>query len=105
MTSNKIADRRYRASHSKRMRVATTEGVQTLMALTDTDRSIVGRHLYAVRQYLMYGITNSILADFEGVTVTGYSPDDNYHSPITVTLDANPFSIDIRARESEIDFQ
>jgi len=105
MSSNTIADRRYRASHSKRMRVATTEGVQTLEALTDTDRLIVGRHLYAVRHYLMYRITNSRLADFDGVTVTGYSPDDNYHQPITVTLDTDRRRIDIRARESEIDFQ
>jgi len=96
MTSNTIADRRYRASHSKRMRVITTEGVQTLEALTDTDRLTVGRHLYAVCQYLMYGITNSCLADFDGVTVTGYNLDDNYHSPITVTLDANPFSIEVK---------
>ena len=104
MTSNTIADRRYRASHSKRMSVITTEGVQTLEALTDTDRLIVGRHLYAVRQYLNRR-TNSILADFNGVTVTGYSPDDNYHSPITVTLDANPFSIEVKDRVSEIDFR
>ncbi len=105
MTGNTIADRRYRALHSNPMRVITTRDVQTLVALTDTDRLIVGRHLYAVRQYLMYGITNSLLADFDGVTVTGYSPDDNYHSPITVTLDANPRSIAVKERVSEIDFQ
>ena len=104
MTGNTIADRRYRALHSNPMRVITTRDVQTLVALTDTDRLIVGRHLYAVRQYLNRR-TNSILADFNGVTVTGYSPDDNYHSPITVTLDANPRSIAVKERVSEIDFQ
>ncbi len=104
MSSNTIADRRYRASHSKRMRVATTEGVQILEALTDTDRLIVGRHLYAIRQYLNRR-TNSILADFDGVTVTGYSHYNNYLSPITVTLDTDRRRIDIRAHASEIDFQ
>lgn len=86
------------------MSVITTRDVQTLVALTDTDRSIVGRHLNAVRQYLMYGITDSRLADFDGVTVTGYGSDDNYYSPITVTLDANPCSIEVKNRVSEIDF-
>lgn len=105
MSSNTIADRRYRALHSNPMRVITTDDVQTLVALTDTDRSIVGRHLNAVRQYLNNGITNSRLADFDGVTVTGYSPDDHYPSPITVTLDTNPRSIADRAWASEIDFR
>jgi len=87
------------------MSVITTRDVQTLVALTDTDRSIVGRHLNTVRQYLIYVITDSRLADFDGFTVTGYNPDDNYYSPITVTLDANPCSIADRAWASEIDFR
>lgn len=93
MNSNIIADRRYRALHSKPMRVITTRDVQAPVALTDTDRSTVGRHLHAVRQYLNHGITNSHPADFDGVTVTGYSPHDNYHLPITVTPDTNPLSV------------
>ncbi len=56
MSSNTIADLRYRALHSNPMRVIPTDDVQTLVALTDTDRSIVGRHLNAVRQYLNRGI-------------------------------------------------
>jgi len=94
----------YRAKRSKPMRVITPEGVQVLSGMTKADRSIVGEHLNAIRWYLQYGTSRSRLPDFEGLTVTGYSPTDKYVSPITVSLDTNPGSISAKERNGELDF-
>lgn len=94
----------YRAKRTQPMRVITPEGVQLLSGMTTADRSTVGRHLAAVRWYLQYGTSRSRLPDFEGVKVTGYSPTDNYVSPITVSLDTDPGSISARERNGELNF-
>lgn len=94
----------YRAQRSQPMRVITTSGIVTLSGMTSADRSLVGRHLNAVRWYLVNGSAGSRLPDFDGATVTGYTFDDGKTSAVTVTLDTNLTDISAKERNGELNF-
>jgi len=94
----------YRAQRSQPMRVVTPSGVVTLSGMTKADRSIVGRHLSAVRWYLQYGSSRSRLPEFDGVSVTGYTFDRGETFAVTVTLDTNLADISAKERNGELDF-
>jgi len=94
----------YRAQRSQPMRVITTSGVVMMSGMTSADRSLVGRHLNAVRWYLTNGSAGSRLPDFDGTTVTGYTFDDGKTSSVTVALDTNLADLSAKERNGELDF-
>ncbi len=94
----------YRAQHSQPMKVITPSGVVMLSGMTKADRSIVGRHLSAVRWYLENGSVGSRLPDFDGVTVIGYTFNGDAVSAVTVALDTNPADISTKERNGELNF-
>ncbi len=53
------------------VRVLTTDGLQFLPDLSESEASAVGRHWNAVRRYLDYGLDDE-LADFVDVSVAGH---------------------------------
>lgn len=101
---NKVTYLAYRAHRDQAMRVLTTNGVQTISGMTAAERSVVGRHLNAVRWYLNHGRTNSILPTFKGKYVTGYTSADNFAAPVTVKLETGYAAVESLQRSGQLDF-
>ncbi len=86
------------------MRVVTTTGVRVLSGMKRADRSMVGRHSSAVGWYLEHGAVGSRLPNFEGVTVTGYTFEGAYETPIVVTLETDVNRLHAEERSGKLDF-
>jgi hypothetical protein len=94
-TPDRYRDYLHRKGLGHGMIVITTTGVEVVEGMPFGDRSLVGKHLNAVQQFLATGKTipsrfglKSKLSDFTGKTVKGFRPDSDLLE--TFTLETDP---------------
>lgn len=90
---------------TQQIRVLTSQGVQFMSGLSDSDRSLVGHHWNAVRRYLETGQTDELEA-LEGAMVGGEEFGHLPGIPLRgVSLDCDPSSIEWHAVRGEVSFE
>lgn len=81
------------------------DGVEVLSGMTRADRSTVSSHSNSVNWYLNHGRDGSRLSNFAGLSVTGYTSDDDYETSVVVTLQTNLNRLSAQARSGTLDFK